>query len=244
MSHQYVPRSQKIAWLPDRTACSCAFSRLGGGRCRPSRLESAVELRLCKKRAGRLQDVIGPAQFLASVVRITETTIFLLLSNVKFCLVLMGLGFKQCLCVQFVGSSWGDHLSSHYGGWQPCPFWFWVPWTSRRATCSVRRDTGPCFCRECPCASSRHSSRCGDGRTQVRDQRSGGQMLAPVPKTRRSSATDQAKRLLMRAGRSGPVSLQAHRRRVCSERLRWKAASAVVMWERVSSSRRTGCATK
>lgn len=37
-------------------------SRLGGGRCRPSRLESAVELRLRKKRAGRLQDVVGPAQ--------------------------------------------------------------------------------------------------------------------------------------------------------------------------------------
>jgi len=92
----------------------------------------------------------------------------------------MGLGFKPCLCVQFVGSSWGAHLSSRYGSWQPCPFWFWVPWTSRRATCSVRRDTGPCFCRECPCASSRHSSRCGDGRTQVRDQRSDCQMLAPV----------------------------------------------------------------
>lgn len=39
-------------------------SRHGGGRCSSSRLQSAVELRLRKKRAGRLQDVVGPAQLL------------------------------------------------------------------------------------------------------------------------------------------------------------------------------------
>jgi len=36
----------------------------GVGRCRPSTLEPAVELRLSEKRAGRLEDVIGPTQFL------------------------------------------------------------------------------------------------------------------------------------------------------------------------------------
>ena len=36
----------------------------GVGRCRPSILESAVELRLGEKRAGRLEDVIGPTQLL------------------------------------------------------------------------------------------------------------------------------------------------------------------------------------
>ena len=36
----------------------------GVDQCMPSALESAVELRLGEKRAGRLEDVIGSAQFL------------------------------------------------------------------------------------------------------------------------------------------------------------------------------------
>lgn len=36
----------------------------GTGQCTPSTLESAVQLRLCEKRAGRLEDVAGPAQLL------------------------------------------------------------------------------------------------------------------------------------------------------------------------------------
>ena len=36
----------------------------GTGQCTPSTLESAVELRLSEKRAGRLEDVVGPAQLL------------------------------------------------------------------------------------------------------------------------------------------------------------------------------------
>src|SRR3990167_8852733 len=39
-------------------------SHHGGGRCSSSRLQSAVELRLREKRAGRLQDVVGPAKLL------------------------------------------------------------------------------------------------------------------------------------------------------------------------------------
>ena len=46
--------------------------RPGSGRCRPSGLESAVELRLGKKRAGRLEDLIGPAQFLVLALQLLE----------------------------------------------------------------------------------------------------------------------------------------------------------------------------
>jgi len=51
-----------------RSAKPCKSARphrhRGVGRCTPSTLESAVELRLGEKRAGRLEDVIGRAQFL------------------------------------------------------------------------------------------------------------------------------------------------------------------------------------
>ena len=51
-----------------RSAKPCKSARphryRGVGRCTPSTLESEVELRLGEKRAGRLKDVIGPAQFL------------------------------------------------------------------------------------------------------------------------------------------------------------------------------------
>ena len=51
-----------------RSAKPCKSARphrhRGVGRCTPSTLEPAVELRLGEKRAGRLEDVIGPAQFL------------------------------------------------------------------------------------------------------------------------------------------------------------------------------------
>ena len=51
-----------------RSAKPCKSARphrhRGVGRCTPSTLESAVELRLGEKRAGRLEDVVGPAQLL------------------------------------------------------------------------------------------------------------------------------------------------------------------------------------
>ena len=48
-----------------------------------------------------------------------------------------------------------------------------------------------------------------------------------TPSRRRRSATGQARRPLMRSGRSGPSSLHAHRRRVCGCRPRCAAAVAV-----------------
>ena len=51
---------------PSAILCRWARSRMhrGSGRCTPSRLESAVELRLSKKRAGRFENFVGAAQFL------------------------------------------------------------------------------------------------------------------------------------------------------------------------------------
>ena len=48
----------------------------GGGQCTPSTLESAVELRLGEKRAGRLEDVIGPAQLLDLPLQCLELLAF------------------------------------------------------------------------------------------------------------------------------------------------------------------------
>jgi hypothetical protein len=63
-----------------RSAGPCRSARPhrypGAGRCKPSALQTAVELRLGEKRAGRLEDVIGPAQFLDLALQCLELLAF------------------------------------------------------------------------------------------------------------------------------------------------------------------------